>query len=148
MVSKITSAASSAIAAGITDQMNGAIAGSTQAAMQQALADKLEPALTKPIQVRCRFTCNGILLPCLYCRHRQSHSLAISCSGQESRSAPPQVCVSALLACLTRHGCSHQAGMHSCFMSTLLPGFERAVSEMFGQLNTAVIEGLREHAEV
>lgn len=38
--------------------------------------------------------------------------------------------------------------MQSCFASTLLPGFERAVGEMFGQLNTAVTAGLREHAEV
>eukprot|EP00873_Tetraselmis_striata_P020354 jgi/Tetstr1/440618/TSEL_028928.t1 len=89
MVTQISSAAGSAIAAAVAEQMRGALPGPVQAAVQQALADKLEPALTGPVQ----------------------------------------------------------AGMQSCFASTLLPGFERAVGEMFGQLNTAVTAGLREHAE-
>lgn len=52
MVTQISSAAGSAIAAAVAEQMRGALPGPVQAAVQQALADKLEPALTGPVQVR------------------------------------------------------------------------------------------------
>ena len=35
-----------------------------------------------------------------------------------------------------------------CFQSTLLPGFESAVKEMFQQLDSTVSAGLQQHAQV